>query len=156
MAGFNIVLTQDSITAYLKEVFPNTTIYEDGLPDDVQTVLASPQQALKPYIVLAYSNLNPVGTSAGRSMGGPRWDDYFTTVDIDTIAPTGRMSRLLMQAVLDTLTGWAPTDSTEMTIYEKVRNYVYEENGTLPTTFQSSVRMRHGANTTGVSSPIPH
>lgn len=155
MAGFDAVTTQDSITTYLKTIFTNTPIYEDGLPDDAEPAVGTDMQ-LTPYIVLAYGPMRPTGGATGRGFGGARWDDYFATLDVDVYAPTGRMCRLMLQSVLDTLVGWVPTDSSPISIEGNIRNFVYSETATLPTTFQCSARLRYALNTTGIGQPIPH
>lgn len=155
MAGFDAVTTQDSITAHLKTVFTSTPIYEDDLPDDAEPAVGAGYQ-LAPYILLAYGPMRAIGGTTGRGFGGARWDDYFATLDIDVFAPTGRMCRLLLQSVLDTLIGWVPTDSSPISMEGTVRNFVYVETSTLPSVFQCSARLRYALNTTGVGQPIPH
>lgn len=155
MAGFNAVTTQDSITAHMKTVFVNTPIFEDGLPDDAEPVVGAGAQ-LTPYIILAYGPMRPIGGAAGRGFGGPRWDDYFATVDVDVFAPTGKMCRQLLQSVLDTLVGWTPVDSNPISMEPNIRNFVYGDTNTLPTSFQCSARLHYALNTTGIGQPIPH
>lgn len=154
MAGFDSLLTQDSITAYAKTVFTNTDIFEDGLTDDELNARNLPAMQLKPYVVLRYGAMRPSAT--GKAFGGQRWDDYFATVDVDCTAPTGRMARAMLAAWTDSLVGWTPTDSNRIYMQGSVYNYATEANAAGPSTFTCSARFLYGLNVTGVSLPIPH
>lgn len=150
--GLDLVTIQDQITAQMKAVYPNTVIIEDGVLDD--SVLARDTNGfMDPYIVLRYGLLEP---DAGKSLGGSRLDEYYSTVDIDVIAPVGHVARQILTSVVDQLTGWKPANSNALTPDGGAYKFVIPASATRPTTFLASIRFKYGANTTGIGVPIPY
>lgn len=149
--GFDLLSIQDAITAHIKETLPATQIIEDGVLDE-QNLVRDANGQLIPYIVPRYGSIRrkPVGYS----VAGTRYDEYYGTVDISCVAPTGRQSRQILNIVTDALIGYKPDGAAEMTIEGLPDNFAIMNNVGRPTAFVASVRMRHGANATDVGSHL--
>jgi hypothetical protein len=149
MAGFNTLLIQDNITAKLKATLPFHQVVEDGVVDDVNLIRDPTSQQVVPYIIVRFGPLRR--KYLGNSMGGSRHDDYYSTTDIMTIAPRGRMARQAMMILTDALIGWKPDGTSEIVIEGGSSEFVVMSNEARPTAFVSSIRMRFGVNQGGVS-----
>jgi hypothetical protein len=111
MSGLNLIPTQDSIAAYVREEFPGYVVYDDVVLDD-EFIIKIDNKA-KPYIVLNWGGLNKNGF--GSSFVGARHDEYYSTVDVVIVAPTPRQARMSSNVVIDRLIGWKPVASSPMT-----------------------------------------
>lgn len=149
--GFDLVSIQDNITAELRRVLPNTQVIEDGVLDETNLVRNSALQ-LVPYIVPRYGSIRR--KPLGYALSGTRNDDYYSTVDISCVAPTGRQARQVLAVATDALIGFKPDGSVEMTIEGLPDNFAIMSNEGRPTAFVASVRMRHGANANDVGSHL--
>lgn len=157
MAGFDIVQTQDAITAYVKSIVPNCEVYEDSPPDDADLPF-DPNGKLRPYVVLRYGPIRPAYT--GKNYGGPRLDEYWASCDVVTVAHTGRASRLLGSAIVGRLFGYKPDGIYPMQMRTDAGDpaqFVVSSNESRPTQYVWTTRLRFGVNTTdpGANVPIP-
>jgi hypothetical protein len=152
MSGLNIVTTQDSISAYVRQEFPNYTVYDDVVLDD--DFILKQGNKVKPYIVLQYGGINPSQTNG--SFVGVRNDEYYSTVDLCVIAPTPNQARRGLNALQDTLLGWKPTDSTPMRVSSGLDVLGIPNSSGAVTVYLASVRMAYNVNTTGIGAYISH
>lgn len=152
MAGLNIATTQDSISAYIREQFPNYVVYDDIVLDDDFVIKQG--NKVKPYIVLQYGGLNP--TNINGSFTSVRRNEYYSTVDVSVVASTPKQAKRGLLAVLDTILGWVPVDSTQLEISSSLDIWGVQDNSGAILTYMASVRFKYQVNTTNIGSYITH
>jgi len=153
--GFDIVSLQDNILAEVKAFVPNVIIFEDTLPDDAHLPFDQ-NDNIAPYIVLRFGPIRPSYT--GKSMMGPRYDEYWASCDIVAVGPRGRTARQLNAAVVDHLLGFKPDGVSPMAMRTDAGDpaqFVVSSNETRPTQFVSSTRLRYTVNGTNIGASIP-
>lgn len=102
MPGLDLVAVQDAILSHIETTFPAYEIKEDEVLDD--EALLRIDGNVKPFIVLRWYGLNRSAVNA--SFGGVRWDEYNSAVDVVVVAPSPRIARRALNAVMDDLIGW--------------------------------------------------
>src|SRR4051812_38252981 len=141
--GIALVPYEDAITAELQRVLPNTHIEEDGILDDVNlrrvASPSNPDGVLEPYVVPRYGTLRR--KPQGYAIAGTRKDEYYSTVDVSCVAPTGRMARQLLDACVDVLLGFKPDGTQEMTVEGLPDNFTIINDQGRPAAFVASLRM---------------
>lgn len=142
MTGLNLSIPQGAITDYVKEHFPNYVVYENDVLDD-DFILKIDGKA-KPYIVLRYGGI--IAAPTGGSFMGARYDEYFSTVDVNVVAPTPKQSSLACNIVIDRLLGWKPTGGSALTISGGSANFAVRNANGVPHAYLSSVRMDYAIN----------
>jgi hypothetical protein len=152
MSGLDVFTTQESISAYVRQQFPNYVVYDDIILDD--EFIIKQGNKVKPYIVLQYGGLNDSGTAG--SFAGVRHDEYYSTVDLCVIAPTPNQARRGLNALQNVLLGWTPTDSTPMRITSGMDILGIPNSSNLVTVYLASVRMAYNVNTTDIGAYIAH
>ena len=145
--GLSLVDIQDAIEAEITRVMPNTPIYPDS-PLDEQGLVRTAEGQLVPYIAPQYGSIRRSAT--GRSIASTRWDEYYSVVDVCCVAPAGRMARQMLDIVGDTLIGFKPLNSDEMTIEGLPDNFVLINNAGRPSAFVASVRFKFAVNGSNV------
>ena len=150
--GFELVPLHDAIHARVSSVLPNTPIHEDTLPDDVMPGRDVHNQMI-PYIILRFSPLRK-GYGTGEALAGVRHDNYFGTVDVMTSAPTGRMSRLLFDIVIDCLLGFNPGGGGQISLEGAASNFVVSSNEAKPTQMVCMNRLKFPVNGVAVGEPM--
>jgi len=151
---FDLVTTHDDITAYVKTVLPNTPVEEDTLPDEA-VVPKDENLQMIPYVILRYG---PMRRTPGRSgsLGGPRHDDYYGTMDLMTCAPNGRMARRMFDILTDRLVGYEPAGSNgPITLEGAASNFVVNANEVRPIQRVCMIRLRFPVNSSNVGEYIP-
>lgn len=154
MAGFDIVSLQDAITTQVKSLVPDTLVLEDSIPDDFQLPMEGTK--IKPYVVLRFGPLRPSYT--GKSLRGPRHDEYWASCDIVAIAGNGRTARLLNAGLVDAMIGFKPDGVSPMQMRTDAGDpaqFVVSSNESRPTQFIASTRLRYTVNSTDVGAPVP-
>lgn len=155
MAGFDIVKTQDAITARVKSIVPNCEVYEDSPPDDVDLPYDA-HGKLKPYVVIRYGPIRPAYT--GKNFGGPTLDEYWASCDIVAIADSGRAARLLSSALVGRLIGYKPDGLYPIQMRTDAGDpaqFVVSSNESRPTQYVSTTRLRYAVNAASPGSVIP-
>lgn len=150
MAGLNLVVVQDIITAYIRQEFPNYTVYEDDVLSD--EMLLRIGNKVKPYIVLRWGGLGR--NTAGASFAGVRYDEYISSVDVCVIAPTGSQSRRSLNVILDKLIGWKPTGGGAMTPFGGDGLYVVDDRNGVPHVYVATGRLEFAVNSEDVGAHI--
>ena len=146
MAGFDIVALQDAIVDKVKATIPNTVLFEDSIPDDESIPVTTDGQII-PYVVLRFGPVRPSYT--GRSLRGPRLDEYWASCDIVAIAGKGRIARRLNAGLVDTLIGFKPDGISPMQMRTDAGDpaqFVVSSNESRPTQYIASTRLRYTVN----------
>jgi hypothetical protein len=111
MTGLDLISVQDTIAAHVETALPNYEIKEDYVLDDEQILKLD--NRIKPFIVLRWHGLNRSPQNA--SLGGARFDEYNSAVDVIAIAPNPRISRQALNYVMDELIGWQVPGGSQLT-----------------------------------------
>jgi hypothetical protein len=146
MSGFDIVTLQDAIVDKVKSLIPNTTVFEDSIPDDEALPMDSAGQLI-PYVVLRFGPIRPSYT--GKSIRGPRLDEYWASCDVVAISGVGRVSRMLNSGLVGELIGFKPDGIAPMqmrTDSGDPAQFVVSSNESRPTQFIASTRLRYTVN----------
>lgn len=150
MSGLNIITTQDSITAYVRQEFSGYEVYEvDVVNDDA---IIKKDGLAKPYIVLRYGGLRNSGNLG--SFVGARNDEYYSTVDVIIVSQNSKQARISLNVVIDRLVGWKPVDSTPMYIDGNMDIWGSPVNNGAPPVYMASSRLSYNVNTTDIGSQI--
>jgi hypothetical protein len=152
MSGLDVFTTQESISAYVRQEFPNYIVYDDILLDD--EFIIKQGNKVKPYIVLQYGGLN--NSQTGGSFVGVRHDEYYSNVDLCVVAPTPNQARRGLNALQNVLLGWTPTDSTPMRITSGMDILGIPNISGSTIAYIASVRMAYNVNTTDIGAYINH
>lgn len=150
MSGLNIITTQDSIEAYIKQQFSGYEVYDNDVVDDDFIVKLGGK--VKPYIVLRWGGL--LNAPTGGSFIGARNDEYFSTVDVSVVAPNSRQARTALVIIMDKLIGWTPLDSTPLVVDSSLDTLGFPDYDGKPNVYLASQRLRYNINTTGIGTPI--
>jgi hypothetical protein len=153
MAGFDIVALQDNIVAYVESLIPDTVLFEDSIPDDASIPIQD--NKIQPYVVLRFGPLRPSYT--GKSMRGPRYDEYWASCDVVAIAGKGRTARQLNAGLVDAMIGFKPDGVSPMQMRTDAGDpaqFVVSSNESRPTQYICSTRLRYTVNAVDVGAPI--
>lgn len=142
MSSLDLVPVQDAISAYVREQFPNYEVYDDDVIDD--DFVLKQGNKVKPYVVLVWGGLRRSGN--GASFAGVRSDEYYSTVDVDIIAPTPRQARRANSIIIDKLIGWKPTGGGAMTPEGGTDRWAILDANGRPHAYASSTRLRYAMN----------
>lgn len=151
MAGLDLIPVQDSILAYCAAQFPNYEIIEDMLLDD-DSILRQGNK-IKPYIVLRWGGLWRNGS---KSIASVRYDEYVSTVDVAVVSPTPKQSRRGLNAVMDILIGWEPTNAGVMVPEGSNTLAVVPDLNGRPHAYICSARLSFAVNTSSIGEHISH
>lgn len=150
MSGLNIIPTQDSITAYVRQQFSGYDVYEIDVIDD--DAIIKKDGLAKPYIVLRYGGLRDTGNLG--SFVGARYDEYYSTVDVIVVAQNSRQAKISLNIIIDRLIGWKPLDSTPLSVDGGMDVWGVPSNNGAPKVYMASTRLRYNVNTTSIGQPI--
>lgn len=153
--GLAIVDLQDRIVAKVQKEFPNHTVYQDSIPDDEHLPFDATGK-LQPYIVLRFGPLRPGYT--GKSIRGPRYDEYWASCDLIAISSNGRVSRVLNAALVSKMMGFRPDGVAPMQMRTDAGDpaqFVVSSNESRPTQYVSTTRLRYTVNGTNTGADIP-
>lgn len=150
MSGLDLMVVQDSISAYIKSEFSMYEVYDDIILDNDFVIKQA--NKIKPYIVIQYGGLR--NSNKGSSFVGVRYDEYYSTVDVAVVAPTPNQSRRALNIILDSLIGWKPTSSTSMQMEGGMSILGVGNNGGKPRVYVASSRMRYTVNGEDVGAHI--
>ena len=150
--GFELVPIHDGITARVKAVLPNTPVFED-MPLDEISIPMDPKAQMIPYVVLRYGPIRKAyGT--GEALAGVRHDNYFGTMDLMTVAPTGRMARQMFDLLTDALLGFDAGGGGSISLEGAASNFVVSSNETRPTQLVCMVRLKFPVNGVSVGEAV--
>lgn len=150
MSGLNLITTQDSISAYIKQEFLGYEVYDSDIVDDDFIIKIGGK--IKPYIVLQYGGLRNSGTNG--SFAGARYDEYYSTIDVAVVAQNSRQARISLNIIIDKLVGWKPLDSTPLAIEGGMDVLGIPNYDGKPNIYLASQRLRYNINTTDIGTPI--
>ena len=97
---FSLEQIQEQVLAYIDALVPQT-LSETAMPDEVSigTTLSG---NWNPFYTLQFGDIQPYG---GKSMVGPRGDDYVLPVYIQATAPTAEIARKMGNRIIDGFLG---------------------------------------------------
>lgn len=150
--GLELVPLHDAITARVQSVLPNTPVFEDTLPDEIMPQRDEHAQMI-PYVILRYGPLRK-GYGLGEAVAGVRHDNYFGTVDVMTVGPTGRMARQVFDIVTDCLVGFEPGGGGSIHLEGSSSSFVVSSNEARPTQMVCMIRLKFPVNGVNVSAPM--
>lgn len=151
--GFDLVGLQDAITAKVK-MLTAAEVFEDMVEDDEPIPMKDGK--IEPYVVLRYSPIRPSYT--GRSMRGPRHDEYWASVDVVAIAHKGRIARKLNIGLVGSLIGFKPDGVSPISMRTDAGDpamFTVSSNESRPTQYVASTRLRFTVNGANVAAPTP-
>jgi hypothetical protein len=150
MSGLDLYSIQKSITAYVREQFPNYVVYEDDVINDEMIFRIG--NKVKPYIVLRWNAMQR--NMANTSFAGTRFDEYNSSVDVCIVAPTGSQCRQGINIIVDKLVGWQPENSSPMTLFGGGGLYVINDNTGSPHVYIATEKLAFNINAQNVGSHI--
>ena len=155
MGGFDLVPMQDAIVARVREIAPNTPVYEDTIPDDEALFRDGDTLKVTPSIILRFSPLFP---GYERAMAGPRHDSYLAFVDILAVSANGRISRQLNAAITSRLIGFKPDGIAPLHQNNSSGvpgQFTVSQNEMRPTLSVVSTRLRWAVNNSNIGAEVP-
>lgn len=151
MAGLDLLIVQDSITAKIKQILPNHEVLEDSIPDD-KDLPRDAKGELVPYVVVRHGPLR--SSRYGKAFMGARYDDYYSTCDVICISYFGRDARAASNVTTDGLIGWQPVGGEKMVLEPDTVSFVVASNEARPTQYGNTTRFRFGVNGEGVGDHV--
>ena len=134
---------QDEIIARAKTVL-NIDIHDDEIPDEIIPTILPGTDQMKPFVTISFGGLvDPPNRLKG--IAGAQLDTGETTIVLQGVASTPRGSRRAVEAVMEKLLGFAPTNCGE------IRFALFGGTGKLshlgnPTRYASNQSMRYYQN----------
>lgn len=144
--GIDLKASQDSILEYLRTTFPAYLFKRGGIPDD-EILERDANGKVINYCTVRFGSIRP--RPRGKSFAGPRNDDYYTTLDVNTVGPTDDEAASSLNIFVDRLIGFKPVGGTSM-IPEGVSigDITVKNSAARPTAYAASQRFTYGLNTT--------
>lgn len=142
MTGLNLIPIQDAIAEYVREQFPNYTVYEDIIIDD--DIPEKVNGKIVPYIVLRWGGHRRLATNG--SFGGVRMDEYVSSVDVNAIAPTPSQARRLSNILFDKLVGYKVDGIAPMVPDSASLIWAVGETNAKPTVYVASFGLSYAIN----------
>lgn len=145
-AGLNLFAYQSAITAEVERLYPDYEVIEDTLEDD-HAMTRDFKGKMPAYFILRYGPLMPV--RRGKNFGGPKLDEYYSTVDVMTVASKGNLARSLNAAAVGDLLGFCPDGVAPMNLQDDggmFAAFVVSSNEARPTRSVVSQRFRYPVN----------
>lgn len=148
--GLDLISYQEAITAQVQLLYPTYDVIEDTV-DDSAVLERDFRGKMPAYIILRYGPKLP--KRRGKSYAGPKFDEYYATVDVMAIASKGKIARQLCDAVTNDLIGFMPDDNSPMTIQDDggmFAAFVVSSNEARPTRSLASQRLRFNVNNSNI------
>lgn len=148
--GLDLFGYQEAITAQVEALYPDYDVIEDTLDDDA-VLYRDFGLKMPAYIILRYGPMMP--KRHGKSFAGPRFDEYYSTVDLMAVGSKGKIARRLSAALAVDLLGWKPDGVAPMTIQDDggmFAAFTVSSNEVRPTRSLASTRMRYNINTNNI------
>jgi len=111
VTGLDLIAVQDVIATRVEAALPTYEIKQDYVLDDEEILKLS--NRIKPFIVLRWHGLFRSPTNA--SIGGVRFDEYSSAVDVIVVAPNARISRQALNYAMSELIGWQVPGGSQLT-----------------------------------------
>jgi hypothetical protein len=144
MAGLDLVSVQDAIAAHIESEFSGYDVYQDYILNDEQ--LQKISNRVKPFIVISWDGLSR--SSAGGSLSGVRFDEYYSGFSIGIIASAPKQCRSAMNIIYDKLTGWSPDSVGKLSPSGGVGTFVISEKGGVPHLYMAMADFNFPMNST--------
>lgn len=103
VGGLNVYATQKNLFDYATAQIP-WEVVDAEIPDAETVRLVN--GVLKPYVVMRFSDMLKAGGQT--SFGGPRWDGYYSLVQMICVATTGLKAQELQSLVNEKMIGYTP------------------------------------------------
>lgn len=148
--GLNLIAYQRAIENYVRSLYPNFDVETDTLDDD-HIFNRDANGRSEQFIVLRFGPMLP--KLRGKSMAGPRHDEYYSNVDVLAVAADGDSARFLCNAVWNDLLGWAPDGIASIGIPDDggaVNAFAVAHNEARPTKIVAAQRLRFNVNSKNV------
>jgi len=149
--ALDLYAVQQSIKAHIQSEFTTYRVHEGGLPDDA--TLPRVNGKLVNYILLMWGSIQL--RPGGGAVGGSRWEDYFSTVDIFMVGERENDARSGLSLVVDRLIGWRPEGGGAMDPRGGSGSLVTRNSQGNVTAYLPNQRFTFSVNTDDVAGYIP-
>lgn len=144
--AFDLYATQASITAYLREQFPQYVFEENTLPED--TPVPRQGEEVNPFFLIQYGNMTR--RPKGASFYGARNDDYYSWCQVIAIGSVDFQIRAALSLIVDRLIGFKPVGGNRLLPDGGPADYGSRQYSVRPVLYYSSQRFEYGLNQNGL------
>lgn len=99
--AFSLDVVQDAVLAHLRAEMAQPII-EQAIPGP-ETVVRDENGQINPYVALQFGDIQPL--AGGKSLIGPRGDDYWIGIYCQSIAPRPDVARKMSNRLVDVFLG---------------------------------------------------
>jgi hypothetical protein len=149
--GLDLYGVQKNILTYLTTNFPMYSFNRGSILSDETLVRVNGD--VQNYFVIRFGQL--LVDNNGSAMGGPRWDDYYSTFDLNCVGATDDRAANSLNFIRDRLIGLRVQGSGALTLDHGASNYAILNTSGQPSAYFASQRFRFNMNTDSVASYIP-
>lgn len=135
--------TEDSILAYLRTEYGQFTYFHGPVPEDDE-LPRDTEGEVPPFFIVRFGKINRLG----RSMAGPRYDDYESWVDMICISSKHDDARTAVDLIVDGLTGFRPVGGSTLWPDGGQQDFVARNYASRPVVYAQSQRFSYGVNAT--------
>lgn len=147
--AFDLFAIQTDIENYLKTELPQFLFVPNTMPEDDQ--IPRQGEEVNPFFILQYGQM--YRRPRGRSMKGPRNDQYFSWVQVIGVGSVDNDIRAALSLVTDKLIGYkAPSGGAPMEPDGGTSDYGSRQYSVRPVLYYQSQRFEFNINQQGVNS----
>lgn len=148
---FDLSAVQHDIRNYLRTTFPQYQFFTSSVPEDDEMPRVGDE--VLPFFVLQFGPLWP--RPRGKSIKGPRNDDYFSWVQIIAVASVEERAADAVALVTDYLIGYKPVGATSLIPDGGMSDYGSRQYSVRPVMYYQSQRFEFGITQSGLDGRIP-
>lgn len=147
--AFDLYAIQKDIKTYLETTFPQYTFYRNTVPEDKQVPREG--EEVNPFFVLQFGKL--YRRPRGRSMKGPRNDQYFSWMQAIAIGSVDEDNEAALSLITDRLIGYkAPSGSSPLEPDGGDSDYGSRQYSVRPVLYYQTQRFEFNVNQQGINS----
>ena len=141
--AFNIYAIRKDIANYLTTELPQFQFRTDSLPENIQ-MLRDTEGEVNPFFIVRPGKIRP--RPRGRSIAGPRHDDYYTWIDVICVGTEEDAVAESLSLVADYLVGYKPAGGTGIIPDGGQDDFITRNYASRPTLYVNSNRFEFGIN----------
>lgn len=149
--GFDLWAVQADITNHLRTQFPQFEFFVNAVPEEDQ--MPRDGENVLPFFVVQHGPMWP--RPRGKSISGPRNDDYFSWTQIIAIASVEEDAGSALSLVVDRMIGYRPDGAASLTPDGGAADYGSRQYSVRPVLYYRSQRFEYSLTQSGLDGYIP-
>ena len=146
--AFDLHAIQETIKSHLESELPQYHYFRGVIPEDSQLIRDSDSE-VPPFFELQFGPMIP--RPRGRSMAGPRNDEYYSWVQVVGIGSDEGHVSAALAVVVDRLIGYKPAGGTPLVPDNGPTDYGSRQYSIRPVMYYQSQRFEFGITQSGLN-----